>query len=96
MTLGEAGEVFAYWEENPPAHLALQVIARLLGWQPRKAATPRLLADLAAAPPPGLVVTRAGALGMPEPLLDPAALRARNRARRVPPAAMRERKHRPG
>jgi len=31
MTLAEAGEIFAYWAENPPPHLLLQAIARLLG-----------------------------------------------------------------
>ncbi len=59
----------------------LQTIARLLGWRP-PAAPPDAAAigTLAAAPPPGLVVAR-GDLGMPAPLLDPAALAARNRAR---------------
>src|ERR1700728_1849438 len=32
MTLAEAGEIFAYWEESPPTHLMVQTIARLLGW----------------------------------------------------------------
>jgi hypothetical protein len=59
----------------------LQTIARFLGWRPpsappETAPVPALLA----APPPGLVVAR-GALEMPAPLLDPAALAARNRAR---------------
>jgi hypothetical protein len=58
----------------------LQIIARLFGWAPAPAPTATSLAALAAAPPPGLAVTRGG-LGMPAPLLDPAALRARNRAR---------------
>lgn len=84
MTLAEAGEIFAYWEENPPPHLAVQIIARLLGWTPRKPAA-AALAMITAAPPPGLVVTRGG-LNMPPPLLDPAALRTRNRARAVPDA----------
>src|SRR5713101_7591238 len=83
MTLAEAGEIFAYWEENPPPHLMLQAIARLLGWTPRPApaGTPQI-ADIAAAAPPGLAVARGGDLGMPAPL-DLDALRARNRARAV-------------
>jgi hypothetical protein len=81
MSLAEAAEIFGYWEENPPAHLMLQTIARMLGWMPRQApaGAPRI-ADIAAAAPPGLAVTRGGDLGMPAPL-DIAALRARNRAR---------------
>jgi hypothetical protein len=31
-TLAEAGEIFRYWEDNPPPHLLLQAVARLLGW----------------------------------------------------------------
>jgi hypothetical protein len=83
MTLAEAGEIFAYWEANPPAHQMLQIIARLLGWAPLAAVPdPAPLQALAAAPPPGLVVAGAGGdLGMPAPLFDAAALRARNRAR---------------
>jgi hypothetical protein len=78
MSLAEAGEIFAYWEQNPPPHLLLQTIARMLGWTPP---APQPRASLAAAaPPPGLAVVRGGALGMPEPLgID--ALRTRNRAR---------------
>jgi len=83
MTLAEAGEIFAYWEENPPPHLLLQAIARLLGWIPHSApAGAPQIADIAAAAPPGLAVAHGGDLGMP-PLLDPDALRARNRARAV-------------
>lgn len=74
MTLAEAGEIFAYWVENPPTHLMLQTIARLFGWAPHAAS--------AAAAPPGIVVARGGALGMPAPL-DMEALRATNRARVV-------------
>jgi hypothetical protein len=60
----------------------LQVIARLLGWAPPPAVTGGTsLASLAAAPPPGLAVARSTDLCMPVPLLDPALLRARNRAR---------------
>jgi len=80
MTLAEAGEIFRYWEENPPPHLMVQAIARLLGWSPPPAA-PAPLAELAAAPPPGLTVMPAGSLGMPPPILDPATLRTRNNAR---------------
>jgi hypothetical protein len=81
MNLAEAGEIFGYWEENPPAHLLLQTIARMLGWTPRPtpAGAPRV-ADIAAAAPPGLAVARDGDLGMPAPL-DAGALRARNRVR---------------
>ncbi|HKS89637.1 MAG TPA: hypothetical protein VJR70_09380 [Stellaceae bacterium] len=78
MTLAEAGEIFAYWEQNPPAHLLLQAIARLLGWAPASESAPS--ETLAAAPPPGLAVARGGDLGMPAPL-DAEALRARNRER---------------
>jgi len=80
MSLAEAGEIFTYWEENPPAHLMLQAIARMLGWTPRPApaGAPRI-ADLAAAAPPGLAVTKGGDLGMPAPL-DLDALCAQNRA----------------
>ncbi len=83
MSLAEAGEIFTYWEENPPAHLMLQAIARMLGWMPRPApaGAPRI-ADLAAAAPPGLVVTEGGDPGMPAPL-DAEALRAHNRARAI-------------
>jgi hypothetical protein len=76
MTLAEAGEIFAYWQENPPAHLLLQTIARLFGWAPAK---PLSLPEIAAAAPPGIVVSRGG-IDMPAPL-DAAALDARTRAR---------------
>ena len=84
MTLAEAGEIFGYWERNPPAHLLLQTIARMLGWVPREVAdgTPAV-EHLAAAAPPGLAVARGADIGMPPPVLDPAALRARNLARAV-------------
>ena len=80
MSLAEAGEIFTYWEENPPPHLMLQAIARMLCWMPRPAPTgvPRI-ADIAAAAPPGIAVTEGGDLGMPAPL-DADALRAQNRA----------------
>lgn len=82
MTLAEAGEIFAYWEENPPAHLMVQAIARLLGWAPSPAAAaPGSIEALAAAPPPGLAVAHGSGLGMPAPVLDPEAMRARNRDR---------------
>jgi hypothetical protein len=83
MTLAEAGEIFGYWEEHPPAHLMLQTIARMLGWMPRTApdsAPP--IEEIAAAAPPGLAVARGADLGMPAPL-DLDALRAHNRARTV-------------
>lgn len=81
MTLAEAGEIFGYWEENPPAHLVMQTIARMLGWTPRPAAAGAArIEDIAAAVPPGLDVARGGDLGMPPPL-DPDGLRARNRSR---------------
>lgn len=80
MTLAEAGEIFDYWTENPPVHLMAQVIARMLGWKPTSPA-PAALADLAAIAPPGLAIVPGGALGMPPPVLDVEALRARNRAR---------------
>lgn len=86
MTLDEAGEIFAYWEENPPAHLMLQAIARMLGWTPPSASAPPAAEAIGAAAPPGLAVTRGEDLGMPAPL-DLEALRRRNRARagRLPP-----------
>jgi hypothetical protein len=56
----------------------LQTIARMLGWTPAPAVP--VLADLAAAAPPGLAVVRGGGLGMPPPL-DLDALRLRNRER---------------
>jgi hypothetical protein len=81
MNLAEAAEIFGYWEENPPAHLMLQTIARMLGWAPRPApaGAPRIEV-IAAAAPAGLAVTRGVDHGMPAPL-DIAALRARNQAR---------------
>lgn len=79
MTLAEAGEIFGYWEECPPAHLMLQTIAGMLGWMPRSAlANTPPIEQIAASPPPGLAVMRGGDLGMPAPL-DLEALRARNR-----------------
>ncbi|HEX5454424.1 MAG TPA: hypothetical protein VFX06_11580 [Stellaceae bacterium] len=76
MTLAEAGEIFAYWQENPPAHLLLQAIARLFGWNPAVAPS---ISEIAAAAPPGVVLSRGG-IDMPRPL-DAAALAVRNRAR---------------
>jgi hypothetical protein len=79
MTLAEAGEIFGYWRQCPPAHQMLQTIARLLGWTPREVSPePPRARDLAAAPPPGLAVARDAGIGMPDPVLDPEALRARN------------------
>jgi hypothetical protein len=83
MTLAEAGEIFAYWAENPPPHLMLQVIGRLFGWTPRAASDAAMpIAEIAATAPPGIVVARGGTLGMPAPL-GPDGLRAKNRARAV-------------
>jgi hypothetical protein len=79
MTLAEAGEILRHWEQNPPAHLMLQTIARLLGWSPPAVAVSGPDAEeLAATPPPGLAVTRGGDIGMPAPVLDVDAMRRRN------------------
>jgi hypothetical protein len=81
MTLAEVGEIFAYWAENPPAHLILQAIARMLGWAPAPPAAEQAPFEaVAAAPPPGLAVLRRAEPGMPPPVLDPEPLRERNRA----------------
>jgi len=82
MTLAEAGEIFAYWERDPPAHLIVQTIARLLGWTPLSVLSRSPpIEKIAASAPPGLAVAYGGAIGMPPPVLDPEALRKRNRAR---------------
>ncbi|HEY1794920.1 MAG TPA: hypothetical protein VGG57_02250 [Stellaceae bacterium] len=82
MTLAEAEEVFAYWADNPPAHLMVQTIAAMLGWKRRAVVPPagEGLAEIATAPPAGLAVVQ-GARGMPPPVFDIDALRAANRAR---------------
>jgi hypothetical protein len=80
MTLAEAGEIFAYWRENPPVHQMVQTIARMLGWKPPDDTVPSL-DEIAAMAPPGLSVAPPGEIGMPSPVLDIEALRARNRAR---------------
>jgi hypothetical protein len=80
MTLAEAEEIFAYWADNPPAHLMLQAIAAMLGWNKKARDEPADLAALAAAP--GIRVI-SGPHGMPEPVLDAEAMRARNRQRRL-------------
>lgn len=80
MTLAEAGEIFDYWAENPPVHLMVQTIARMLGWKPVTNEPPPL-ADIAAMAPPGLAIAANGSLGMPAPVLDIETLRTRNRAR---------------
>jgi hypothetical protein len=82
MTLAEAGEIFAYWERHPPAHLVLHAIARLLGWAPQPVPDAGGIAAIAAAPPPGLAVARNAGLDMPAPV-DLDTLRARNRTRAV-------------
>jgi hypothetical protein len=93
MTLAEAGEIFAYWERNPPTHLMVQTMARLLGWAPRPTpARPTHISELAASVPPGLAVAHGDGIGMPVPVLEPEALRIRNRAR----AAERGRRSRNG
>jgi hypothetical protein len=80
MNLAEVGEIFGYWEANPPSHLMLQMIARMLGWMPRAASpSASMIGDIAAAPP-GLAVARGVDLGMPAPL-DIDALRAQNQTR---------------
>lgn len=82
MTLADVGEIFAYWERDPPAHLIVQTIGRLLGWTPptMPARSPQI-DEIAASAPPGLAVAHGGAIGMPAAVFDPKALRARNRAR---------------
>jgi hypothetical protein len=81
MTLAEAGEIFAYWAENPPTHVMVQIIARILGWKPSVPADDTNVAELMAAPPPGIAITPGGTLDMPQPVFDRDALRERNRAR---------------
>jgi len=78
MTLAEVGEIFAYWERDPTAHLIVQTIARLLGSSPPLTASrsPQI-EEIAAAAPPGLAV-HGGAIGMPAPVFDLEALRMRN------------------
>jgi hypothetical protein len=83
MTLAEAGEIFAYWERDPPAHLIVQTIARLFGWTPQAAPSPPRIDEIAASVPPGLAVRSGAAIGMPAPIFDLVAMRARNRARSV-------------
>jgi hypothetical protein len=80
MTLAEAEEVFTYWADNPPVHVMLQVIARILGWKPPER-TMSTLGEVVAMAPPGLAVADKGEFGMPPPVLDADILRGRNRAR---------------
>jgi hypothetical protein len=82
MTLAEAGEIFAYWERDPPTHLIVQAVARLLGWTPRPMPprSPRI-EEIAASAPPGLTVAHGSAIGMPAPILDLETMRTRNLAR---------------
>ncbi len=81
MTLAEAEEIFAYWADNPPAHLMVQTIAAMFGWKKRPAARAgEGLGELAAASPPGLAVVQ-GDAGMPPAVFDIDTLRAANRAR---------------
>jgi hypothetical protein len=79
MTLAEAQLIFDYWAEQPPPYLMVQAIARMLGWKPAETASSS--GDLLAAPPPGLTVTSEADIGVPAPVFDIEALRARNRAR---------------
>ena len=82
MTLADVGEIFAYWERDPPVHLIVQAIARLLGWSPPRVPSRSMQMDeIAASVPPGLAVAHGGTISMPEAVFDPEALRARNRAR---------------
>ena len=84
LTMAEAQEIVGYWEQNPPPHLILQAIARMLGWTPPRApasGNPTLTA-IAADVPPGLAVTRGADPGLPLPR-DEGALRAENRRRAV-------------
>jgi hypothetical protein len=78
MTLAEAAWIFGAWETNPPVHVMVQTVARMLGWKPAPDVMPPL-ADIAAMAPPGLSVAPRGDLGMPAPVLDIEALRRRNR-----------------
>jgi hypothetical protein len=81
MNLAEVGEIFGYWEANPPSHLMLQTIARMLGWTPRAASpSASMIEDIAASAPAGLAVACGVDLGMPAPL-DIDALRAQNQTR---------------
>jgi hypothetical protein len=38
MTMSQVGIVFAGWQQSPPAHHMMQVLARQWGWKPRPAA----------------------------------------------------------
>lgn len=83
MTLAEAGEIFGYWERQPPTCQLALIIARMLGWKPeaRAVAAPGdNVADLLAAAPPGIAT---GDIGMPAPVLDIEEFREKNRARMV-------------
>jgi hypothetical protein len=72
MTLAEAELIFAGWEEAPPAHHLLQVLARQWGWQPPASArrgrhpAPDPNAVLAV---PGMVAKPVGE-GLPAVVLD--------------------------
>lgn len=81
MTLTEAGEIFAYWAESPPAHLMVQFIARALGWRPPPAlATDADMGSMAAASP-GFAVVANAKIDLPDAMFDVCALRERNRVR---------------
>ncbi len=80
MTVAEAGQIFDYWAGNPPVHLMVQIIARMLGWKPAGDGVPAL-GEIIAMAPPGLSVAAGGDIGMPAPVLDIETLRARNHTR---------------
>ncbi len=94
MTLLEAQEIFAYWQESPPIHLAFKAFMAALGasktkpdWrralgdprQPTGAAANDDIARLVSAPPPGLTVAR-GQAPRRRSVFDIAELRRRNQA----------------
>ena len=82
MTLADVGEIFAYWERDPPVHRIVQTIARLLGWTPPKMPSRSVqVEEIAASVPPGLAVAHGRTIGMPAAVFDLEALRIRNRAR---------------
>jgi hypothetical protein len=82
MTLADVGEIFAYWERDPPVHLMVQTIARLLGWTPPNQPSRSAQIDaIAASVPPGLTIMHGGTIGMPEAVFDLEELRTHNQAK---------------
>jgi hypothetical protein len=55
MTLEEAGELFDYWKEHPPAVDLLRIVAQLQGWKPPAPPERGDLADLIAMFPGGII-----------------------------------------